>query len=151
MALDGLPRLSRLREFFHFQMQDVPGLRRDAERVRDPVSHHPEDLFPRTDQRPFCARPPGDFEIDKEILLFDRLPTHPKWREAIPGTAGADDQAVSRQPLGIQPDGPGVSAFRPAFGVHGGFFFCQYPTSPQIKLGTTDRAWLPDLRPLRKG
>ena len=106
-----LPGFSSLREFFDFQMQYVPGFFGDAERVPDPISRHPDDLLPRADQRPLRACPPGHFDIGIKILHFDGLPAHAKRSENIPGAARADHQAVSRQPVSIQPGRPVVRVF----------------------------------------
>jgi hypothetical protein len=96
-------------------MQNVFGFFRDTEWLCDPVSHHPDNLRSRTDQRPMLACPPGDFEINIEIVYFDRLPAHAQRSDDIPGLARADDQTVSRQPVRIQPGRPVISAQPPAF------------------------------------
>ena len=75
----------------------------DAERVPNSMSCYPDDLLPRANQRPLCACPPGYFNIGEKILNFDGLPAHAKRRENITGAARADHQAVSWQPVSIQP------------------------------------------------
>ena len=83
----------------------------DAELVPNAISDYPDDLLPRANQRPLRACPPGYFNIGEKILNFDGLPAHAERSENIPGAARADYQAVSRQPLSIQPGRPVVRGY----------------------------------------
>jgi hypothetical protein len=92
-------------------MQYVSGFFYDSVWVPNSISCHPDDLLPGADQRPLRTRPSRDFDIGVKILNFDGLPAHAERSENIPGAARADYQAVSRQPLSIQPGRPVVRGY----------------------------------------